>query len=168
MQKNLCKSNVYLIYITNNHAKIMQKNQTYPPPETLLLKHNLHGSDKKIIYIVQLSILQFKYSLNLITSLDLVCLICWFLKQKKKEKSMLFCTFSCGRKELVERVLAQNIWMLLAHMAAYLYSIASPNFIWPIKFDKVKSEVKDISFALSAQRLEKLNSDTFMLRKMDR
>ena len=70
-------------------------------------------------------------------------------KAEKERKSMLFRTFSCGRKELVKRVLAQNIWMLLAHMAAYLYSIADPNFIWPIKFDKVKSEGKDISVALS-------------------
>ena len=70
------------------------------------------------------------------------------------------------------RLLSQNI-SLFVHVAAYLYSIAEPNFIWPIKFDKVKSEEKDILLFLnislpSAQWLEKLNSDTFMLRKMDR
>lgn len=65
-----------------------------------------------------------------------------------------------------------KINLLFVHMAAYLYSIAESNFIWPIKFDKVKSEIKDISVFLkislaSAQWLEKLNSDTFMLRKID-
>ena len=90
----------------------------------------------------------------------------------KKDKSLPLRTFSFGRgEEIVDCVLAQNIWMLV--VAAYLYSIAEPNFIRPIKFDKVKSEVKDIFVFLkislpSAQWLEKLNSDTFMLCKMDR
>ena len=84
---------------------------------------------------------------------------------------MFFHIVSFG-KEMVD-VYFLKIYSLFVHVAAYLYSIAEPNFIWPIKFDKVKSEEKDILLFLnislpSAQWLEKLNADTFMLRKMDR
>ena len=83
---------------------------------------------------------------------------------------MLLCIFYLAKKW---KVYLLKIYMLVIHVAAYLYSIADTNFIRPIKFDKVKSEVKDILVLLkislpSAQWLEKLNSDTFMLRKMDR
>ena len=84
---------------------------------------------------------------------------------------MCFHIVSFG-KEMVN-VYFLKIYSPFVHVAAYLYSIAEPNFIWPIKFDKVKSEEKDILLFLnislpSAQWLEKLNSDAFMLRKMDR
>ena len=89
---------------------------------------------------------------------------CKMQKEHKKDESFAF------SKKL--KVCFLKINLLFVHMAAYLYSIAESDFIWPIKFDKVKSEIKDISVFLkislaSAQWLEKLNSDTFMLRKID-
>ena len=89
---------------------------------------------------------------------------CKMQKEHKKDESFAF------SKKL--KVCFLKINLLFVHMAAYLYSIAQSDFIWPIKFDKVKSEIKDISVFLkislaSAQWLEKLNSDTFMLRKID-
>ena len=88
-------------------------------------------------------------------------------KEHKKDESLS--AFALSKKL---KVCFLKINLLFVHMAAYLYSIAWADFIWPIKFDKVKSEIKDISVFLkislaSAQWLEKLNSDTFMLRKID-
>ena len=127
---------------------------------------------KKIIYIAKLSTTN--------CAIQIFFKPCHFIQKVlfliskifgHRKKSMCFHIVSFG-KEMVD-VYFLKIYSLFVHVAAYLYSIAEPNFIWPIKFDKVKSEEKDILLFLnislpSAQWLEKLNSDTFMLRKMDR